>query len=96
MYHRLSMIFEEDLFMQDNIDNFVGIIDESDDLIVSIIEDRAQDKSLNKKYLFPDMQYESVNKDGLTKDEESQIQVANLNKLYEDDIDDIIIQEDTL
>lgn len=93
MYHRLSMIFEEDLYMQDAIDTFIGIIDESDDLIIAAIEDRAQDKSLHKNYLFPDMHIESVNEDGLTKDEELYLQVAELNKLYEDAD---TVQEDNL
>ena len=93
MYLRLSMIFEEDLYYQDAIDFFVGVIDESDDLIIASIEDRAQDKALHKKYLFPDMHMESVNKDCLTKDEELYLQVAQLNKLYEDAD---TIQEDNL
>lgn len=90
----LNMLFEEDIAMADAIDDIEDFADDSTDIIIGAIEDRYAAKKETETHLFEDE--DEVNEDGLTAEEENEINVAILNgeidadELVDDDeFDDI-------
>ena len=73
----LNMLFEEDIAMQDAIDDIEDFADDSTDIIIGAIEDRYTAKKDSETHLFTDD--DEVNEDGLTAEEENEINVAILN-----------------
>ena len=93
---RLDSLFAEDVQMQDALEDLGNITDNSEDIVLSVIEDRANSKEANELHLFSDEP--EVNEDGLTADEEREVQMALLNADDEDldldDDDDLDLDED--
>lgn len=75
MIYRISSLFEQDLEVQDCLENADGMYDNSDDMIISVIEHRHQDKQ--KANLF---------ENDLSLDEEDAINASALD--YDEDLDD--------
>nr|DAV27471.1 MAG TPA: hypothetical protein [Caudoviricetes sp.] len=76
MIYRISSLFEQDLEVQDCLENADGMYDNSDDMIISVIEHRHQDRQ--KANLF---------ENDLSLDEEDAINASALD--YDDeDLDD--------
>lgn len=75
MIYRISSLFEQDLDSQDCLENADGMYDNTDDIIISIIEHRHQDKQ--KANLF---------ESDLSSDEEDTINAMALD--YDDEMDD--------
>lgn len=88
---RLDSLFEEDIQMQDALEDLDNLTDNSDDIILGAIEDRAVEKEASEVHLFTN-ESSKVNDDGLTEEEEREVQMALLNG--EDDLglddDDLI------
>lgn len=87
----LTMIFEEDIAMQDAVDDIEDFADDSSDIILGTIEDRYNEKRDSETHLFE--KEPEVNEDGLTDEEETELNVALLNT---DDVDleDLVDDED--
>lgn len=80
---RLNSLFEEDILMQDAIEDFDGMTDDTEDIIIGVIEDRAKD---TKPHLFVNDQ--DVN-------DEDQETVDQLLAMSDDDSDaDLVDDED--
>lgn len=79
---RLDSLFAEDVQMQDALEDLGNITDNSEDIILGVIEDRANAKEANEPHLFADEP--EVNEDGLADDEEREVQMALLNADDED------------
>lgn len=93
MGSRLDSLFEEDVQMQDALEDIGNLTDNSEDIILGIIEDRANDKESAETHLFTNESSEQeTNEDGLTPEEEREVAMALLNG--EDDLglddDDLI------
>lgn len=93
MGSRLDSLFEEDVQMQDALEDIGNLTDNSEDIILGIIEDRANDKESVETHLFTnESSEEETNEDGLTPEEEREVAMALLNG--EDDLglddDDLI------
>ena len=78
MSSRLDSLFEEDVQMQDALEDLGSFTDNSDDIILGVIEDRAVAKESIEVHLFTNGTSE-VNEDGLTEEEEREIAMALLN-----------------
>ena len=78
MSSRLDSLFEEDVQMQDALEDLGSFTDNSDDIILGVIEDRAVAKESTEVHLFTNASSE-VNEDGLTEEEEREIAMALLN-----------------
>ena len=75
MIYRISSLFEHDLEMQDCLENADGMYDNSDDMIISVIEHRHQDR-----------QRANLFENDLSLDEEDAINASALD--YDEDLDD--------
>ena len=75
MIYRISSLFEQDLEMQDCLENADGMYDNSDDMIISVIEHRHQDR-----------QRANLFENDLSLDEEDAINASALD--YDEDLDD--------
>lgn len=75
MIYRISSLFEQDLEMQDCLENADGMYDNSDDMIISVIEHRHQDR-----------QRANLFENDLSLDEEDTINASALD--YDEDLDD--------
>ena len=75
MIYRISSLFEQNMEMQDCLDNAVGMYDNSDDMIISVIEHRHQDR-----------QRANLFENDLSLDEEDAINASALD--YDEDLDD--------
>lgn len=76
MIYRISSLFEQDLETQDCLENADGMYDNSDDMIISVIEHRHQDRQRTNLF-----------ENDLSLDEEDAINASALD--YDDeDLDD--------
>ena len=91
MSSRLDSLFEEDIQMQDALED-IATNDSSEDIILGVIEDRANENDKMTEHLFTN-ESEEVNEDGLTEEEEREIAMAILNG-EEDDFDDEDLVDD--
>lgn len=91
MGSRLDSLFEEDIQMQDALEDLGSITDDSEDIILGVIEDQAKNRENSETHLFTN-EPEDVNEDGLTEDEEREINMALLNA----DDDDLDLDDDDL
>ena len=87
MSSRLDSLFEEDVQMQDALEDLGSFTDNSDDIILGVIEDRAVAKESAEVHLFTNESSE-VNEDGLTEEEEREIAMALLNGEDDDGLDE--------
>ena len=87
MSSRLDSLFEEDVQMQDALEDLGSFTDNSDDIILGVIEDRAVAKESTEVNLFTNESSE-VNEDGLTEEEEREIAMALLNGEDDDRLDE--------
>lgn len=87
MSSRLDSLFEEDVQMQDALEDLGSFTDNSDDIILGVIEDRAVAKESTEVHLFANESSE-VNEDGLTEEEEREIAMALLNGEDDDGLDE--------
>ena len=87
MSSRLDSLFEEDVQMQDALEDLGSFTDNSDDIILGVIEDRAVAKESTEVHLFTNESSE-VNEDGLTEEEEREIAMALLNGEDDDGLDE--------
>ena len=87
MSSRLDSLFEEDVQMQDALEDLGSFTDNSDDIILGVIEDRAVAKESTEVHLFTNESSE-VNEDGLTEEEEREIAMALLNGEDYDGLDE--------
>lgn len=85
MSSRLDALFEEDVQMQDAIED-ISDMDDGNDVVLSVIYDRAKDSEKNDLHLFTN-EDEPVNDDGLTDEEELEVQMALLNDNDDEDLD---------
>ena len=74
----LSCLFEEDIELQDSLDD-LQTNDNSEDIIIGATEDRYGEKENNEIHLFTDNPISQINDDGLTPEEENELNVALLN-----------------
>ena len=91
MGSRLDSLFEEDIQMQDALEDLGSITDDSEDIILGVIEDQAKNRENSETHLFAN-EPEDVNEDGLTEDEEREINMALMNG----DDDDLDLDDDDL
>lgn len=93
MGSRLDSLFEEDIQMQDALEDIELLTDRSEDIILGAIDDRADAIEESNPHLFTNEASE-VNADGLTAEEERQVNMALLNKeddfMLDDDDEDFI------
>lgn len=93
MGSRLDSLFEEDIQMQDALEDIELLTDRSEDIILGVIDDRADAIESANPHLFTNEASE-VNADGLTAEEERQVNMALLNKeddfMLDDDDEDFI------
>lgn len=92
----LDSLFEEDVQMQDALEDLGTLTDNSEDIILGAIEDRAVAKESTETHLFTN-ESADVNEDGLTPDEEREIDMALLNGdddlgLDDDDLIDMALE----
>ena len=92
----LDSLFEEDVQMQDALEDLGTLTDNSEDIILGAIEDRAATKESTETHLFTN-ESADVNEDGLTPDEEREIDMALLNGdddlgLDDDDLIDMALE----
>lgn len=87
MSSRLDSLFEEDVQMQDALEELSSFTDNSDDIILGVIEDRAVAKESTEVHLFVNESSE-VNEDGLTEEEEREIAMALLNGEDDSELDE--------
>ena len=90
MSSRLDSLFEEDIQMQDALED-IATNDSSEDIILGVIEDRANENDKMTEHLFTN-ESEEANEDGLTEEEEREIAMEILNG--EDDFDDEDLVDD--
>lgn len=91
----LDNLFEEDIQMLDALEDIDNLTDNSEDIILGAIEDRANAKAASEVHLFTN-ESSDVNDDGLTEEEEREVQMALLNGdddfgLDDDDIVDLVL-----
>ena len=91
---RLNSLFEEDIAMQDALDD-ADMVSDSEDIVLGIIDSRYNALKDSETHLFDDEKEEKYNEDGLTDEEENQINMALLDK-DEDDLFDDIDEDDDL
>ena len=82
--YRISALFEEDLEIQDALDD-IDIIDDGDDLLITAMEERYQQKIEEDPPLFENV---TVNKDGFTAEEERMLNIDRLNGELDDELPD--------
>lgn len=91
--NRLDAIFEEDIEMQDALENIDSLMDNSEDIIIGSIEQRYNEIEESKVHLFTNEATDvEVNDDGLTPDEEAEVQAALLDS--DEDIEELVDDED--
>jgi len=90
---RLNSLFEEDIAMQDALAD-ADMVSDSEDIVLGIIDSRYNALKDSETHLF-DEKEEKYNEDGLTDEEENQINMALLDR-DEDDLFDDIDEDDDL
>ena len=98
MGSRLDSLFEEDIEMQDALEDIGNLTDNSEDMILGIIEDRANEKESAETHLFTNESSDETNEDGLTEEEEREVAMALLNGdddlgLDDDDLIDLALAD---
>lgn len=98
MGSRLDSLFEEDIEMQDALEDIGNLTDNSEDMILGVIEDRANEKESAETHLFTNEASDETNEDGLTEEEEREVAMALLNGdddlgLDDDDLIDLALAD---
>lgn len=98
MGSRLDSLFEEDIEMQDALEDIGNLTDNSEDMILGVIEDRANEKESAETHLFTNESSDKTNEDGLTEEEEREVAMALLNGdddlgLDDDDLIDLALAD---
>lgn len=98
MGSRLDSLFEEDVLMQDALEDIGNLTDNSEDIILGVIEDRANEKEDAETHLFTNESSNETNEDGLTEEEEREVAMALLNSdddlgLDDDDLIDLALAD---
>lgn len=96
----LDSFFAEDVEMQDDLEEVCTCADNSDEIILNAINDRAAMNESTKLHLFTNESCDDddlgLDDDGLTEEEEAEVQLALLNgdEDYDDDYSDLDDDED--
>ena len=90
----LNALFEEDIEMQDAIEDIDGLIDDTDDIIIGVIEDRYKDESahlFSENIIRENIKLQEDVDELLNDDDEVDLSDEDLDDLFDDDdeIDDI-------
>lgn len=98
MGSRLDSLFEEDIEMQDALEDIGNLTDNSEDMVLGVIEDRANEKESAETHLFTNEAFDETNEDGLTEEEEREVAMALLNGdddlgLDDDDLIDLALAD---
>lgn len=92
----LSALFEEDIEMQDAIEDIEDFADDSQDIILGAMEDRYNKLKEDEVHVLDDEEDLEVNDDGLTAEEETQVNMMMLNGLDDENFNPEDLAEDDL